>query len=61
MTIAQAVIAYCVAWWMVLFMLAPIGAAKITDENKKKSWVIKCLATTVVAALVTWGIHLVIK
>lgn len=60
MTIAQAVITYAVAWWMILFIVAPIGAHKITDANKKKSWLIKLLATTVLAGFATWGIDFVI-
>lgn len=61
MTLAQAVLTYCVAWWLVLFMVAPVGAAKITDANKKKSWLIKLAATTVLAGLGTWGIDLFLQ
>ncbi len=55
MTSAQAVIAYAVAWWLVLLMAAPVASAKTTDENRKKIWAIKLLATTVIAGLITWG------
>ncbi len=60
MTVSQAVIAYVIAWWMVLYMVAPVGAHKLTDENRKKTWIIKLLATTALAALVTWGVDFVI-
>lgn len=60
MTTAQAVIAYAIAWWLVLLMAAPVAAHKATDENRKKIWVIKVLATTVIAGFVTWGMALFI-
>lgn len=60
MTFTQAIIAYAVSWWMVIFMAAPIGAAKVTDATRKKIWIIKLLATTVIAALLTWAIDITI-
>ncbi len=60
MTTAQAVIAYTIAWWMVLLLAAPVAAHTTTDANRKKIWGIKILATTVIAGFVTWGMALFI-
>lgn len=60
MTLAQSIIAYAVSWWMVIFMLAPVGAARITDATRRKSWVLKLLGATVLAALMTWGVGVLI-
>lgn len=61
MTIAQAVIAYFIAWWLVLLMAAPIAAQTTTDENRKKVWIIKLVATTFIAGFVTWGMALFLE
>lgn len=60
MTWSQAVITYAIAWWMVLFLLAPIGAAKVTDETRRGTWIRKVIATTLLAGFVTWGVDFVI-
>lgn len=60
MTTAQAVIAYVIAWWMVLLMAAPVASHKTNDKNRKNIWIVKILSTTVVSGLITWGVALFI-
>ena len=61
MTWPQAFLAYAVSWWMILFLAAPIGAAKVTEATRKKTWLVKLLATTLIAGLVTGVISIVIS
>ncbi len=69
MTIAQAVIAYFVCWWMLLFMALPLGVRPAEDPApgisraapQKTHMGRKCAAVTVLAALATWGIDILLR
>ena len=64
MTTPGAIVTYIVVWWLIFFMALPFGATP--EENPQPGNVesapahprllLKMLITTVLAALVTWGI-----
>jgi len=56
MTWTQAIIAYVVSWWMLLFMIAPLGMG-----SGKPRLPLKCAAVTVLAVFLTWGIDIAIQ
>ena len=63
MTWTQAIIVYVVCWWLLLFMVLPIGIKQSVDTGgapQKTYLAIKCTAVMVLAALATWGIDLLI-
>ena len=69
MTTLGAIVTYACAWWLVLFMVLPWGAAPpenpqpghATSAPEKPRMLLKILVTSVLAGLVTYGIKLVIE
>ena len=64
MNLSGAFITYSVVWWLVFFMALPFGAAPEEHPQpgnvesapaRPRLW-LKAAVTTVLAALVTWGI-----
>jgi len=67
-TWTQAIIVYFVCWWLLLFIVLPIGVERLKEPapghepgapEKTYLW-IKCGSVTVLAALATWAIDIVI-
>ena len=68
MTFAQSIIVYAVCWWLLLFMALPVGVKQQENPEpgieraapEKTNLGIKCAVVTVLAALATWAIDIVI-
>lgn len=64
MTLMGAVVTYTVVWWLIFFMALPFGAqpeanpaiGHVESAPAKPRLLLKAAITTVLAALVTWGI-----
>jgi len=69
MTGLQAIIVYAVCWWLLLFMALPFGVRPMDDPQaglsraapQKTYLPVKCGIVTVLAALVTYGIAMLIQ
>ena len=65
----EAILTYVVVWWLILFMVLPFGAqadpspqpGHAESAPAKPRLLVKFLVTTLLAALVTWVIFLVIQ
>jgi predicted secreted protein len=68
MTWQQAIIVYAISWWLLLFIALPFGYKQAENSieganpsSPQKTYLgIKCLVVTLLAALVTWAIDIVI-
>jgi predicted secreted protein len=64
MTTVGAVVTFAVVWWLVFFMALPFGAepeehpapGHVESAPARPRLLLKALVTTVLAALLTWGI-----
>jgi len=64
MSLTGGIVTYLIVWWLIFFMALPFGAAPpeqpgpghATSAPAQPRLLVKALATTVLAALATWGI-----
>ncbi len=69
MTIAQMFVAYAMTWWLVFFMVLPIGTPKLSDSDgvgyagapETRSLKKHYLAATVISALLMGGLYWMVE
>ena len=69
MSLVGAIVTYCMAWWLFFLMALPFGSippdnpepGHATSAPAKPRLLIKVAVTTVLAALATYGISLIIE